>query len=98
MATPKLQPLDDRIVVEQKKADEKTLGGIILPTAAQERPTIGRCLAVGPGRLLESGRRADVSVKIGDEVCYSKYSGTEVEYDGRKYTVIRESDVLAVLE
>jgi len=98
MAKPKIKPLDDRIVVEQKKADEKTVGGIVLPSMAQERPTIGKCLAVGPGRLLDSGKRGSVSVKVGDEVCYGKYAGTEVDFDGKKYTVIRESDVLAVLD
>lgn len=98
MAKPSIKPLDDRIVVEQKQAEEKTLGGIVLPTAAQERPTIGKCLAVGPGKLLDSGKRGSVSVKVGDEICYGKYSGTEVECDGKKYTVIRESDVLAVLD
>ena len=98
MAKPKMKPLDDRIIVEQKKAEEVTAGGIVLPTTAQERPTIGKCLAVGPGRLLETGARANLSVNVGDELCYSKYSGTEVDFAGTKYTVIRESDVLAVLD
>lgn len=98
MAKPKMKPLDDRIIVEQKKAEEVTAGGIVLPTTAQERPTIGKCLAVGPGRMLDTGSRASLSVKVGDEVCYSKYAGMEVDYDGTKYTVIRETDVLAILD
>lgn len=98
MAKPKMKPLDDRIIVEQKKADEVTAGGIVLPTTAQERPTIGTCLAVGPGRMLDTGTRASVSVKVGEQICYSKYAGTEVNYGGTKYTVIREADVLAVLD
>lgn len=98
MAKPKMKPLDDRIIVEQKKAEEVTAGGIVLPTTAQERPTIGKCLAVGPGRLLETGSRASLSVKVGDDVCYSKYAGMEVDCEGTKYTVIRETDVLAILD
>ncbi len=98
MARLNLKPLDDRIVVEQHEADEVTAGGIVLPTQAQEKPTRGTCVAAGPGKLLESGCRGQLSVSIGDEVFYGKYSGTEVDYDGKKFTVLRESDVLAIID
>jgi chaperonin GroES len=98
MARINLKPLDDRIVVEQHEADEVTAGGIVLPTKAQEKPTRGTCVAAGPGKLLESGCRGQLSVKIGDEVFYGKYSGTEVEYNGKKFTVLHEGDVLAIID
>ncbi|QDV89339.1 10 kDa chaperonin [Phycisphaerae bacterium RAS2] len=93
-----IKPLDDRIVVEQHEAEERTAGGIVLPDNAKEKPTRGKVLAVGPGKLLDSGNRGPLSVRVGDDVYYGKYSGTEVTVSGRKYTVIRESDVLAILE
>ncbi len=98
MASPKIKPLDDRIVVEQATAEEKTAGGIVLPDTAKEKPHRGRVLAVGPGKLLDSGARGTLSVRVGDDVFYGKYSGTEVEISGKKYHVVRESDVLAVIE
>lgn len=93
-----IKPLDDRIVVEQHEAEERTAGGIVLPDNAKEKPTRGKVLAVGPGKLLDSGNRGPLSVRVGDDVFYGKYSGTEVTVTGKKYTVIRESDVLAILE
>ncbi len=98
MARLKITPLDDRIVVEQHEAEDKTAGGIILPQQAKEKPTRGTVLATGPGKLLESGNRGKMSVTVGDEVFYGKYSGTEVDVDGKKYTMLRESDVLAIVE
>jgi chaperonin GroES len=98
MARLKITPLDDRIVVEQHEAEDKTSGGIILPQQAKEKPTRGTVLAAGPGKMLDSGNRGKMSVTIGDEVYYGKYSGTEVDVDGKKYTVLRESDVLAIIE
>ena len=98
MARLKIKPLDDRVVVEQHEAEEMTAGGIVLPEQAKEKPTRGTVLAAGPGMLLDSGNRGPLSVKVGDEVFYGKYSGTDVEIDGKKYTVLRESDVLAVIE
>ncbi len=94
----KLKPLDDRIVIKQSEAEEKTAGGIILPDAAQEKPQIGKVVAVGPGKLLDDGKRAKMSVKKKDEVIYGKYSGSEVEYDSDKYVILRESDVLGIVE
>jgi chaperonin GroES len=91
----KLKPLDDRIVVEPVEAEEKTAGGIVLPDTAKEKPQRGKVLAVGPGKLLDNGQRCDVSVSVGDEVIYGKYSGSDIELDGREIKILRESDVLA---
>ncbi|MBE7507832.1 MAG: co-chaperone GroES [Planctomycetia bacterium] len=98
MARLNLNPLDDRIVVEQNVAEERTAGGILLPDNVKEKPTRGKVMATGPGKMLDSGNRAPICVRVGDEVIYGKYSGTEVEVTGKKYTVLRESDVLAVVE
>jgi chaperonin GroES len=98
MARVKINPLDDRVVVEQAQAEEMTAGGIVLPENAKEKPTRGKVVAVGPGKLLESGKRGPLSVKVGDEVFYGKYSGTEVDVGEKNYTVLREMDVLAVIE
>jgi len=93
----KIRPLDDRVVVEPFEAEEKTRGGIVLPDTAREKPQRGKVIAVGPGKLLEkSGERGQMSLKVGDCVFYGKYSGTEVEIEGDKYVILRESDVLAV--
>jgi len=98
MAKMKIKPLDDRIVVEQSEAEEKTMGGIVLPDSAKEKPQRGKVLAVGPGKLLDSGERGKPSVKAGDEVFYGKYAGSDVEIDGKKYVILKESDVLAIIE
>jgi chaperonin GroES len=90
-----LKPLDDRIVVEPQEAEEMTAGGIVLPDTAKEKPQRGTVLAVGPGKLLDNGERATLSVAVGDEVIYGKYSGTDVEVGGRDVKILRESDVLA---
>jgi chaperonin GroES len=90
-----LKPLDDRIVVEPVEAEQVTSGGIVLPDTAKEKPQRGTVLAVGPGKLLDSGKRAELSVAVGDEVIYGKYSGSDIELDGRDIKILRESDVLA---
>jgi chaperonin GroES len=90
-----LRPLDDRVVVEPKEAEEVTAGGIVLPDSAKEKPQRGTILAVGPGKLLDSGARGALSVSVGDEVIYGKYSGSEVEVDGREVKILRETDILA---
>ncbi|MFO0900054.1 MAG: co-chaperone GroES [Pirellulales bacterium] len=95
MKSPKLRPLDDRVVVEPVEAEERTAGGILLPDAAREKPQRGRVISVGPGSLLDSGERGSLSVAIGDEVIYGKYSGTDFEVDGRDIKILRESDILA---
>ena len=95
MAKISIRPLDDRIVVEPMEAESTTAGGIVLPDAAQEKPQRGTVVAVGPGRLLDSGERGELSVNIGDEVIYGKYGGTEIEVEGQDVKILRESDILA---
>jgi chaperonin GroES len=90
-----LKPLDDRIVVQPLEAEEKTAGGLYLPDTAKEKPQRGTVIAVGPGRLLDNGKRGEVSVAIGDEVIYGKYSGSDIEVDGQEIKILRETDVLA---
>ncbi len=91
----KLRPLDDRIVVKRLEAEAKTAGGIILPDNAQEKPQKGKVVAVGAGKLLDSGTRAKPDVEAGDTVIFGKYSGTEVKVEGEDYLIMRESDILA---
>ena len=95
MAKVNLRPLDDRIVVRPLDAEETTAGGIVLPDSAKEKPQRGTVVAVGPGRLLDSGQRGELSVAVGDEVIFGKYGGTEVEVDGAEVKILRESDILA---
>lgn len=95
MAKVNLRPLDDRVVVRPLEAEEVTAGGIVLPDAAKEKPQRGKVVAVGPGKLLDSGARGELSVKTGDEVIFGKYGGSEVEVDGEEYKILRESDILA---
>ncbi len=94
----KLKPLDDRIVIKQSDAEEKTTGGIILPDTAKEKPQIGKVIETGPGKLLENGKRAKMSVKKKDEVIYARYGGNDVEIDGEKYVILRESDIHGIVE
>jgi len=91
----KLRPLDDRVVVMPLEAEEKTAGGILLPDTAKQKPQRGRVLATGPGKLSDTGSRHALNVKVGDEVLYGKYSGSEVEVDGTEYKILRETDILA---
>ncbi len=91
----KIRPLDDRVVVEPTEAEEMTAGGIVLPDTAKEKPQRGTVVAVGPGRLLDSGKRGEPSVTVGDEVIYGKYAGSDIEVDGTEVKILRESDVLA---
>ena len=95
MKNAKLRPLDDRVVVEPREAEETTAGGIVLPDTAKEKPQRGKVVSVGPGKLLDSGQRGSLSVIVGDEVIYGKYSGTEIELDGRDVKILRETDILA---
>ncbi len=94
----KLKPLGDRVVVKQSEAETKTASGIVLPDSAKEKPTRGKVVSVGPGKLDDKGRRMELSVRTGDEVWYGKYSGTDVEIDGEKFVILRESDILGVIE
>jgi len=93
-----LRPLDDRVIIKQSDAEEKTSGGIILPDTAKEKPQIGKVVATGPGKLLDDGKRGAMSVKNKDEVIYGKYMGSDVEIDGEKYVILRESDILGIVE
>ncbi len=97
MAT-KLTPLADRVIVRRFEAEETTKSGIVLPDAAREKPTKGKVLAVGPGKMDDNGKRTEVSVRVGDTVVYGKWSGTEVEHDGEKFVILKETDLLGVLE
>ena len=97
MAKINLRPLDDRVVVEPMEAEQKTAGGIVLPDTAQEKPQRGTVLATGPGKLLDSGKRGELAVAVGDVVIYGKYSGTEVEVAGKDVKIMRETDILAKL-
>ena len=94
----KLRPLDDRVIIKQSDAEEKTAGGIYLPDTAKEKPQIGKIVSTGPGKLLDDGKRGKMSVKKNDKVIYGKYMGNEVELDGEKYVILRESDILGIVE
>ena len=94
----KLKPLGGRVIVEPIEQEEMTAGGIILPETAKEKPQEGKILASGPGERDEEGKRIAMEVKVGDKVLYAKYSGTEVKVDGKKLLILRESDILAVVE
>jgi len=94
----KIRPLEDRVVVQPMEAEERTAGGIVLPDSAKEKPQRGHVMALGPGKLLESGQRATMSLAIGDEVIYGKYSGSEIEVDGHDVKILRESDILAKIQ
>jgi len=94
----KLKPLGGRVIVEPIEQEEMTAGGIILPETAKEKPQEGKILAAGPGDRDEEGKRIPMEVKVGDRVLYAKYSGTEVKVDGKKLLILRESDILAVVE
>ena len=91
-----LQPLGDRVLVEPSEAEEKSPGGIILPETAQEQPAEGKVIAVGPGRILDEGKRQEVSVSEGDVVIYKRFGGTEVSLDGEEYVLVDEDSILAI--
>lgn len=94
----KLKPLNDKIIVKPIKEDEVTATGIVLPQTAEEKPEKGEVLAVGPGKLLENGQRAPMSVKVGDRVIFKKYSPDEIKVDKEEYLIISEDDILAVIQ
>lgn len=94
-----LKPLGDRLVVEPSEREETTAGGILLPETAKEKPQEGKVIAVGPGRLDDSGQRVQMEVKVGDRVLYAKYAGTEIKLDNdKKVLILKESDILALVE
>ena len=93
-----LKPLDDRVVVKPTESEEKTAGGIVLPDNAREKPQRGKIIAAGPGKLLDNGNRAALSVKVGDEVLFGKYAGNEVKVNGDELKIMRETDLLAKVD
>jgi chaperonin GroES len=93
-----LKPLADRIIVKAVEAEEKTAGGILLPDTAKEKPQQGEVIAVGPGKLLDSGKTVAMDVQVGDRIYYAKYGGTEVKIGADEFIILRQDDVLAVLE
>jgi chaperonin GroES len=94
----KLRPLDDRIVVKPQEAEEKTAGGIVLPDTAKEKPLMGKVVEVGPGKILDNGKRVPVAVKKNDTVLFGKYGGNDIKIDGVEYKILRESDILGIVE
>lgn len=94
----KIRPLNDRILVKRLEEEEKTKGGIIIPDTAKERPQEGEVIAVGNGKVLEDGKRIPLDVKVGDKIIFSKYAGTEVKIEGEEHLIIREDDVLGIIE
>ena len=94
----KFRPLHDRVVVRRLKQDEKTAGGIIIPDTAQEKPMEGEIIAAGPGARNEDGKLVPLDVKVGDRVLFGKWSGTEVKIDGQEYLIMKESDVMGIVE
>ncbi len=94
----KLRPLQDRILVQRAKEEDKTKGGIIIPDTAKEKPIEGKVIAAGKGKLSEEGKRIALEIKKGDRILFGKYSGTEVKIEGEEYLIMREDDVLGVIE
>lgn len=94
----KLRPLQDRILVQRVKEEEKTKGGIIIPDTAKEKPAEGKVVAVGNGRIGDDGKRIPLEVKEGNRVLFGKYSGSEVKIDGEEYLIMREDDILGIIE
>lgn len=90
-------PLGERIVLKVLESEEKTKSGIVLPDTAKEKPQMGKILAVGSGKILDNGQKVPLEVKVGDQVLFAKYAGTEVKLDGEEYMVLKENDVLAII-
>jgi chaperonin GroES len=94
----KIRPLHDRVIIQRLEAETKSAGGIVIPDSAAEKPIRGKVIAVGKGKILENGDIRPLDVKVGDHILFGKYSGTEVKVDGEEYLVMREEDVMAVIE
>jgi len=94
----KIKPLQDRVMLERLSGEEVTKGGIIIPDTAKERPAEGKVLAVGPGKVNDDGKKVPMSVKKGDRVLFSKYAGTEIKVDGEDRMILREDEILAIIE
>lgn len=93
-----IKPLNDRILVKRLEAEEKTKGGILLPDTAKEKPKEGEVVAVGPGKWLENGKRQSIDLKKGDKIIFESYAGTEVKIEGKEYLLMKEDDVLGIVE
>lgn len=94
----KIRPLADRVIVQRLEAEAKTAGGIVLPDSAKEKPQRGKIIAVGQGRQLDDGGRAEMSVKEGQQVLFTSYAGTEVKIEGKEYLIMDESEIMAIIE
>jgi chaperonin GroES len=94
----KLKPLNDRVLVKRLEGEEVTKGGIIIPDSAKEKPMKGEVVAAGPGKLADDGKRSKMAVDKGDKVLFNKYAGTEMKVDGEEFLVMREDDILAIIE
>ncbi len=94
----KIRPLHDRVIVQRIEEEEKTKGGIIIPDTAKEKPQEGKVIAVGPGKILENGTKITLDVKVGDKILFGKYSGTEIKIEGDEFLMMREDDILGVIE
>ena len=94
----KLKPLHDRVLVKRLEEEEKTKGGIIIPDTAKEKPVQGEVIAAGPGKMSDNGTRMEMAVKVGDKVMFNKYAGTEVKVEGEEHLVMREDDIVAIIE
>ena len=94
----KIRPLHDRVIVKRMEGEEKTKGGIIIPDTAKEKPVEGKVIAVGSGKVLENGKKVPLQVKAGDRILFGKYSGTEVKIDGEERLIMREDDIIAIVE
>lgn len=92
-----IKPLGDRVVIKKVEAEDKTKSGIVLPSQAKEQPQVAEVVAVGPGGMVD-GKEVKMEVKIGDKIIFSKYAGTEIKHDGEEYTILKQSDILAVVE
>ena len=92
-----LKPLGDRVVIRVLEQEEKTASGIFLPDTAKEKPSQGEVVAVGPGKVQDDGKRVALDVKVGDKIIFSKYAGTEVKFEGTKYLIVTERDILAII-
>jgi len=93
-----IKPLGDKVVVEPLESEEKSPGGIILPDTAKQKPQEGKVIAVGPGRVLDDGKRAEMAVKVGDKVIFAKYGGTEVTIDGKDFVILDQDSIYAIVE
>ena len=94
----KFRPTDDRVLVEPSEAEDKTSGGIILPDTAKEKPREGKVIGVGPGKILDSGKKGEMTVKKGDRILFASYAGTEIKVDGEEYIIMDESDILGIVD